>query len=40
MTLRVVSEDNLLEKRNFWKGSPVFPVGMFQPGICVPFTQS
>ena len=36
-TFWVVSEENLREQRNIEKGSPVFPNGMFQTKICVPF---
>ena len=31
---------NFRDQRNIWKGSPVFPDGMFQAEICVPFLQS
>ena len=30
MTFRVISVANFREQRNVWKGSPVFPVGIFQ----------
>ena len=39
-TFRVVSVENFREQRNVWKGSPVFPDGMFQTEIRVPFVQT
>ena len=39
-TFWVVSAENFWEQRNIWKGIPVFPNGMFQTEICVPFLQS
>ena len=40
MTFRVVSAEKFQEQRNIYQGSPVFPVGMFQTKICVPFLQT
>ena len=39
-TFRIVPVENSREERSVWKGSPVFPVGMFRTEICVPFLQS
>ena len=36
-TLRVVLVGNFQEQGNVWKGSPVFPDGMFQKEIRVPY---
>ena len=38
-TFRVVPVENFREQRNVSKGSPVFPDGMFQTEIRVPFVQ-
>ena len=34
------SHKNFREQRNIWKGSPVFPEGMFKTEIHCPFLQS
>jgi len=39
-TFRVVPVENFREQRNVWKGSPVFPDGMFRTEIRVPFVQT
>ena len=39
-TFWVFPTENFREQRNIWKGSPVFPDGMFQKEIRVPFLQS
>ena len=39
-TFRVVPVENFREQRNVRKGSPVFPDGMFQTEIRVPFVQN
>ena len=31
--------ENSWDKRKFWKGSPVFPIGTFRMEICLPFTS-
>ena len=36
-TFRVVLVGNFQEQGNVWKGSPVFPDGMFQTEIRVPY---
>ena len=36
----LVPVENFREKRNVRKGSPVFPDGMFQTEIRVPFVQT
>ena len=36
----VLPKENFREQRNIWKGSPVFPDGIFQTEIGVPFLQS
>ena len=43
VVLRVFQPDfpeNFWEQQNIWKGSPVFPDGIFQTEIRVPFLQS
>ena len=40
MTFRVVPVENFWEQRNDCKSSPVFPDGMFQTEIHVPFVQT
>ena len=39
-TCWVVPSENSREQRSIWKGSPVFPNGIFQTEIRVPFLQS
>ena len=39
-TFWIVPEENLQEQRNVWKGSPVFPDGIFQTEIRVPVLKS
>ena len=39
-TFWVFQTENFREQRNIRKGSPVFPDGIFQREICVPFLQS
>ena len=36
----VVPAENVREQRNIWKGSPVFPDGIFQAEIRVLFFQA
>ena len=40
MTFLVLPAENFREQRNIWKGSPVFPDGIFQTEIRVLFLQS
>ena len=37
---RVVPVENFCEQRNIWKGSPVFPDGIFQTDIRVPLVKT
>ena len=39
-TIWVFPTENFRQQQNFWKSSPVFPDGIFQTEIRVPFLQS